>query len=98
MNQVNLLLILSGNYDFSSLFRYKYSSNFLAVLVIDIAALIMTTIMIYHIKSKYTAVGRKEMVMFFYLYMADVLLEFLLLSNIIASSSTVYKVFNFFNY
>jgi len=53
----------------------------------------MTAIMIYHIKSKYTAVGRKEMVMFFYLYLVDVILEFLLVSNIISSASTVYNYF-----
>ena len=45
-------------------------NNFLlfepATLVMEIVSIIMTIIMIYHIKTKYTAVGRKEMVMFFY--------------------------------
>lgn len=64
----------------------------IAVLVVDIFAAVMTLIMIVHIKSKYTAVGRKEMVLFFYSYMACVLLEILLASNIVPFSSAVYKV------
>jgi Ca2+/Na+ antiporter len=59
---------------------------------VQIAAIVMTAIMIYHIKSKYTAVGRKEMVMFFYAYIACTLVEFLLMSNFISSGSNVYKV------
>lgn len=81
-----------------------------ATVAIDIGAIIMTLIMVYHIKSKYTAVGtgifgciirylqiclgRKEMVLFFYYYLADVILELLLVSNIIPSSSSIYKVKN----
>ena len=80
---------------------------FVAVVAIDFAAMIMTAIMIYHIKSKYTAVGkeytqrqcgywailgRKEMVMFFYLYFAAVVMEFLLISNIVPFTSVVYSV------
>jgi hypothetical protein len=60
-----------------------------ATLVIHFIALIMTAIMIFHIKSKYTAVGRKEIVLFFYMYTLDVLIEFLLVSGIIQSSSTI---------
>ena len=58
--------------------------------VVHIAALIMTIIMIEHIRSKYTAVGRKEIVMFFYL-----VLEFLAIfldSGIIPTSNVVYPV------
>ncbi|KAJ3053428.1 Chitin synthase, class 7, partial [Quaeritorhiza haematococci] len=62
-------------------------------LVIHIIALFMTGIMIYHIKSKYTAVGRKEIVMFFYMYAATVILEFLLVSGIIPTASNVYRYF-----
>lgn len=57
-----------------------------------VAAVVMTLIMILHIKSKYTAVGRKEMVLFFYLYMTSVILELLLATNIIPISAGVYKV------
>ncbi|KAJ3317421.1 Chitin synthase, class 7 [Blyttiomyces sp. JEL0837] len=53
----------------------------------------MTGIMIYHIKSKYTAVGRKEIVMFFYLYALTTIVEFLLVSGIIPTASTPYPYF-----
>jgi len=64
-----------------------------ATIVIHLIALIMTSIMIYHIKSKYTAVGRKEMVLFFYLYMMVTFLELLLTSGIIPTASGVYPYF-----
>lgn len=53
----------------------------------------MTLIMIHHIKVKYTAVGRKEMVMFFYWYLLVIVLEFLLISNIIPAATSVYPYF-----
>lgn len=74
---------------------------FLAAAFIDIIALGMTAIMIYNIKSKYTAVGtfealifvgRKEIVLFFYLYFIDAALDFMLVSNIISFSSPLYQV------
>lgn len=70
----------------------------------------MTAIMIYHIRSKYTAVGecplptrynpmltmhhagRKEIVMFFYLYALIELLAIFLDSNIIPTANAVYPV------
>ncbi|CAO3622601.1 unnamed protein product [Cunninghamella blakesleeana] len=64
-----------------------------ATLIIDIVAIIMAAIMIYHIRSKYTAVGRKEIVMFFYLYMITVFLEMLLVTGVIPTSSPVYPWF-----
>ncbi|KAJ1988732.1 Chitin synthase, class 7 [Dimargaris cristalligena] len=64
-----------------------------STLIIDIVAVCMTIIMIYHIKTKYTAVGRKEMVMFFYLYLLTVILDFVLISGIIPTSSVVYPYF-----
>ncbi|KAI9034465.1 chitin synthase III catalytic subunit [Hyaloraphidium curvatum] len=64
-----------------------------ATLVIYVIAIVMTSIMIYHIKSKYTAVGRKEIVIFFYMYMGTVVLEFLLVSGIIPTASSVYPYF-----
>jgi hypothetical protein len=36
---------------------------------LHIAALLMTVVMILHVRSKFTAVGRKEILVFFYLYM-----------------------------
>lgn len=68
---------------------------FLAVLVVDIFAIVMTIIMISTIKSRYTSVGRKEMVQFFYSYFVCVLTDFLLVSNIIPFSSSIYKVCQF---
>ncbi|KAI9218135.1 chitin synthase III catalytic subunit [Blastocladiella britannica] len=50
----------------------------------------MTLIMIYHIKSKYTAVGRKEIVMFFYMYLLLVMVEFVLTANILPSATVPY--------
>ncbi|KAI9599363.1 chitin synthase III catalytic subunit [Syncephalis fuscata] len=64
-----------------------------ATLIIHIVALVMTSIMIYHIRSKYTAVGRKEILIFFYLYMVVSVLELLLNSNIIQMSYSVYPYF-----
>lgn len=64
----------------------------LATLIIDVVAIIMTMIMIYHIRSKYTAVGRQEIVMFFYMYMLSTLLDMLLVTGIIPTSSVVYPV------
>lgn len=86
-----------------------------ATCFIHIAALIMTAIMIYHIRSKYTAVGefiplkflplriyfpqtscnlsgRKEIVLFFYLYGITEILVIFLESAIIPTYSPVYSV------
>lgn len=53
----------------------------------------MTIIMILHIRSKYTAVGRKEIVMFFYLYAIIELLAIFLDSGIIPTSNNTYPWF-----
>jgi uncharacterized membrane protein YwaF len=63
-----------------------------AVLIAHIAAIVMTIIMIMHIRSKYTAVGRKEMVFFFYLYALLELLGIFVDTAIIPFSSPVYPV------
>ena len=80
------------------------------MLAVDVSAIIMTIIMIMHIKSKYTAVGttlhafcshfhvilgRKEMVIFFYLYLTCVIFELLLSTNIVPISAGFYKVYPF---
>jgi heme A synthase len=64
-----------------------------ATLCMHIVALVMTSIMISHIKFKYTAVGRKEMVMFFYMYALTIIVDFLVVSGIIPFSSAVYPYF-----
>ncbi|KAK3820335.1 MAG: chitin synthase III catalytic subunit-domain-containing protein [Benniella sp.] len=72
---------------------YSLNTIYLATLIIHIIALIMTAIMIYHIRSKYTAVGRKEIVMFFYLYMLVTIMDLLLISGIIPTASNLYTYF-----
>ena len=52
----------------------------------------MTAIMLFHVRSKYTAVGRKEIVLFFYIYMFVELLAIFLDSAIIPTSNSVYPV------
>ncbi|KAF9364541.1 Chitin synthase, class 7 [Mortierella sp. NVP85] len=64
-----------------------------STLIIHIIALIMTAIMIYHIRSKYTAVGRKEIIMFFYLYTLVTIMDLLLVSGIIPTASSLYPYF-----
>ncbi|KAL7312051.1 Chitin synthase, class 7 [Mucor circinelloides] len=64
-----------------------------ATLMMNIVALCMTSIMIYHVKTKYTAVGRKEIAMFFQLYLVTIFLEMLLVTNIIPTASILYPFF-----
>jgi hypothetical protein len=49
--------------------------------------------MILHIRSKYTAVGRKEIVMFFWMYMAIELLALFLDSGVIPTANVTYPWF-----
>jgi len=63
-----------------------------ATCFVHIVAIIMTAIMIYHIRSKYTAVGRKEIVMFFWMYMVIELLAMFLDSGIIPTANVSYPV------
>lgn len=48
--------------------------------------------MIYNVNRKYTAVGRKEMVVFFYCYMISLFIDMLLVTNIIGASTFIYPV------
>ncbi|WWC58102.1 chitin synthase export chaperone [Kwoniella dejecticola CBS 10117] len=64
-----------------------------ATCFVHIAALGMTAIMLFHVRSKYTAVGRKEIVTFFYMYMFVELLAIFLDSAIIPTSHSVYPWF-----
>lgn len=52
----------------------------------------MVVIMILHVRSKYTAVGRTEIATFFYLYLGEEFLAIFLDSGIIPASSVVYAV------
>ncbi|KAI0248104.1 chitin synthase III catalytic subunit [Lactifluus subvellereus] len=78
----------SRNVDIAGTLIFQPSTCF-----VHIVAILMTGIMIYHIRSKYTAVGRREIVMFFYLYAIIELLAFLLDSNIIPTANTSYPWF-----
>ncbi|KAI9296204.1 hypothetical protein K502DRAFT_337322 [Neoconidiobolus thromboides FSU 785] len=64
-----------------------------AALIVFVVTLILCIFMIYSIKTKYTAIGRKEMVIFFYLYMLQVCFEFVLLSGIIPTYHVIYPYF-----
>ncbi|KAI7905521.1 chitin synthase III catalytic subunit [Cokeromyces recurvatus] len=64
-----------------------------AMLIMNMIALFMTGVMIYHIKTKYTAVGRKEIIIFFQLYSVTIFLEMLLVTNIIPTASILYPFF-----
>jgi hypothetical protein len=66
-----------------------------ATAFLHICALLMVIIMILHIRSKYTAVGRKEILIFFYQYFLVELVAIFLDSSIIPSSSPVYQVRTF---
>ncbi|KAL3423358.1 chitin synthase export chaperone [Phlyctema vagabunda] len=58
-----------------------------------IAALIMTVIMILHVRSKFTAVGRKEITFFFYIYMLLSFISLCLDSGVIPAGNGVYPYF-----
>jgi len=64
-----------------------------ATCFVHIVAILMTAIMIFHIRSKYTAVGRKEILMFFYLYAIIELLAIFLDSGIIPTANVSYPWF-----
>lgn len=64
-----------------------------AVLAVALSAMVVTMIMIWHVRRKYTAVGRKEMVIFFYLFLLSVGLELLLMTGILPMPPSVYKIF-----
>jgi Chitin synthase export chaperone len=73
------------NISISSLLLFQPS-----VLVINTIGLLMTCIMISSIKFKYTAVGRKEISLFFYIYASILVTEILLITGIIPLSSQIY--------
>jgi len=58
-----------------------------------ILALIMTSIMIIHVRSKFTAVGRKEILSFFYIYMALTGISLVLDAGVIPSGNPAFPYF-----
>jgi hypothetical protein len=59
-----------------------------------IVALIMTVIMILHVRSKFTAVGRKEITFFFYIYMLLSFVSLILDSGVTPPGSGPYPYFS----
>jgi len=78
----------SRNVDVGGTLIFQPSTAF-----VHIVAIIMTIIMIVHIRSKYTAVGRKEIVMFFFMYAAIELFAIFLDSGIIPTAHSSYPYF-----
>ncbi|KAG0663541.1 Chitin synthase, class 7 [Rhodotorula mucilaginosa] len=78
----------SRNVQFGRTLVFQPATSFL-----HICALLMVIIMILHIRSKYTAVGRKEILIFFYMYFGEEILAIFLDSAIIPTSSPVYPWF-----
>ncbi|KAK0704060.1 chitin biosynthesis protein [Lasiosphaeria miniovina] len=58
-----------------------------------IIALVMTVTMILHVRGKFTAVGRKEITTFFYLYMLLTFLSLIIDAGVIPAGSTPYPYF-----
>lgn len=71
---------------------FDWANSIEATCFVHIIALVMAGIMLFHVRSKYTAVGRKEIVLFFYMYMFIELLAIFLDSAIIPTSHVVYPV------
>ncbi|BGO93662.1 hypothetical protein NBRC10512_002902 [Rhodotorula toruloides] len=78
----------SRNVEFGRTLVFQPATSFM-----HICALAMVVIMILHVRSKYTAVGRKEILIFFYIYFLEELLAIFLDSGIIPPSSNVYAWF-----
>jgi len=60
---------------------------------VHILALTMTVIMIIHVRSKFTAVGRKEITFFFYIYMMLTFVSLVLDSGVVPPGSSAYPYF-----
>jgi hypothetical protein len=65
---------------------------FPATVFIHVIAIVMTAIMLYSIQVKYTAIGRKEIVIFFWLYAIIQFLAIFLDGGIIPFDNTSYPV------
>ena len=61
-----------------------------ATCLIHFAAILMTVLIIYHVRIKYTAVGRQEILLFFYLYIISEFLAPFLESAVIPTHERVY--------
>ena len=64
-----------------------------AASALHIVALVMTVIMILHVRSKFTAVGRKEILVFFYLYMVLTFVTLLVDAGVVPPGSNAWPYF-----
>ena len=64
-----------------------------AASAMHIVALVMTVIMILHVRSKFTAVGRREILTFFYLYMLLTFFSLIVDAGVVPPGSTPYPYF-----
>jgi hypothetical protein len=64
-----------------------------AASVLHIVALVMTIIMILHVRSKFTAVGRKEILTFFYIYMLLTFISLIVDAGVVPPGSDPYPYF-----
>lgn len=58
-----------------------------------IIALVMTVVMVLHVRSKFTAVGRKEITFFFYIYMLLTFVSLILDAGVIPPGNDAYPYF-----
>ncbi|ESZ98370.1 Chitin synthase export chaperone [Sclerotinia borealis F-4128] len=79
----------SRNIELANTIIFQAAASFVHIL-----ALIMTVIMILHVKSKFTAVGRKEIITFFYIYMLLTFITLLLDSGVIPPGTGPYPYFS----
>ncbi|RDA82684.1 hypothetical protein CP532_6338 [Ophiocordyceps camponoti-leonardi (nom. inval.)] len=64
-----------------------------AASAMHIAALVMTVVMILHVRSKFTAVGRKEILTFFYMYMLTTFASLIVDAGVVPPGSGPYPYF-----
>ncbi|KAG5929528.1 Chitin synthase, class 7 [Claviceps africana] len=64
-----------------------------AASAMHIVALIMTIVMILHVRSKFTAVGRKEILSFFYIYMLLTFISLIVDAGVVPPASGPYPYF-----
>ncbi|KAF8454310.1 chitin synthase III catalytic subunit [Terfezia claveryi] len=74
--------------DFANTIIFQGANSFVHIL-----SLIMTIIMVLHVRSKFTAVGRKEITTFFYLFMVLTVLSLCLDAGVIPIGSAPYAYF-----
>ncbi|KAI8868430.1 hypothetical protein GQ42DRAFT_164145 [Ramicandelaber brevisporus] len=78
----------SRNFDINGSLVFQPST-----MIIDIIAVLMTIIMIVHVRSKYTAIGRREISLFFFMYMVSCILDIVVITGIVSPATKPYPYF-----